>query len=99
VNERRGNSVRISAAVLTPWLVRWLVLQDGHHSFHAPGEDLRNLVHVVCPEPECSNEDWVTRYEPKIVNRCGRHPGPRRPMVRCRACVERPGLHPKPVHR
>lgn len=67
--------------------------EDRH--FYPPGVDEQQLIHVVCPEPGCGNEDWVTKYEAGTVTKCGRH-GPRLRMVHCEQCVRTPGYHAPP---
>jgi hypothetical protein len=89
VSDRRSGSARIRAAVMAPWLVRWMLLQDRHHVYIPPGFDKPNQVHVVCPEDGCDNEDWVTLYEPGSVTRCNRH-RPRKAMVPCTVCGPKP---------
>jgi hypothetical protein len=96
VNERRGGSRHIVTAAVAPWLIRWMLLQDRQQRFRPPGEGEKHWIHVVCPEPDCTNEAWVTKYEPETVKQCGQHDGPRIPMVPCVVCKRSPGFHSKP---
>lgn len=96
MNKRGGNPSRIVAGVMVPWLARWVLLRDSHQRIRPPGEEKKKWIHVVCPEGGCTNEAWVTMYEPGTVKQCGQHDGPRRRMVRCGACEQNPGFHPKP---
>jgi hypothetical protein len=95
MNECRRGSTRIMVAVAVPWLIRWALLQDHQHRFRPPGVGEKIWIHVVCPEPSCTNDRWITKYEPTTVKQCGRHDGPRVRMVLCRICQQKPGFHNK----
>lgn len=88
---RRSRHGRVAVATMAPWLVRWLLLQDSHHKFGPPGVGPTEWIHVVCPDPACTTQDWVTMYEPETVDECGQHDGPRKPMIPCVGCK-----HPVP---
>jgi hypothetical protein len=96
VNKRRSGFGRIVLATAAPWLIRWMLLQDRQHKFGLPGEGEQTWIHVVCPEPGCMNERWITKYEPGTAKRCGQHDGPLVRMVPCPMCQRKPGFHPNP---
>jgi hypothetical protein len=99
VNERRGGTRRLLVAIVAPWLLRWVLLQDNHQRFWPPGLDENTLVHVVCPQPGCDNQDWVTKYERGTVTKCSLHRPdlPRIRMVRCPECRHHRGYHSPPA--
>jgi len=96
VNQRQGSSGRLLVAAMAPWLIRWALLQDSHQPFHVPGLGKKKWIHVVCPEHDCTNQAWITKYEPATVKLCGQHDGSRKRMILCQICQQRPESHPKP---
>ena len=98
MSEREGGSGRVLVAAATPWLIRWLLLRDGHHRFGPPGKDTQVLIHVICPVDNCHVDDWVTKYEPRTVAKCSQHRPqlPRLPLKPCPDCHRSPGYHQPP---
>jgi hypothetical protein len=95
VGRRRGGLGRFLAVVALPSLIRWSLLRDSQHNVFMPGKKKKKYAHVVCSEPGCTNDGWVTLFRAGMVP-CRRHPGQQVSMDLCEDCRREPGFHPLP---